>query len=334
MTEQEERDAETNFLKCPGLSDISSDEEGTHKEMLKDRKKMPKQPALTVTEGAIERLLRESEAQTEEKLGGKIQGLKDSIEEMGEHQRKMQQMVNDHKTRLGNLEKGQKRSAKEKVEEEKRICSQVVLRLKLPKKDIRIHAENFIYTAVLDPNGARKDTRLQAAAFAETMFQAFQGVMSMNHQSWGSMKKMVFSAETVARDFDSLFNEQNNMQHPETGDQLRCVIPRTREQTDAAMKKWAVGVMGDAASSDQKKEEARKALQRLAIPLSQQPQPRASERDGDLVMGGTERDGQQTGIPKPSPRIEQKGKKRMQEQNGSAEQQQANAGGEASGVGR
>jgi len=332
MTEQEERDAETNFLKCPGLSDISSDEEGTHKEMLKDRKKMPEQPALT--EGAMERLLRESEARTEEKLGGKIQGLKDSIEEIGEHQRKMQQTVNDHETRLGNLEKGQKRSAKEKVEEERRICSRVVLGLKLPKKDIRIHAKNFIYTAALDPNGARKDTRLQAAAFAETMFQAFQGVMSMNHQSWGSMTKMVFSAETVARDFDSLFDEQNNMQHPETGDQLRCVIPRTKEQTDAATKKWAVGVMGDAASSDQKKEEARKALQRLGVPLSEQPQPRAPEGDGDLVMGGTERDGQQTGIPKPSPRIEQKGKKRMQEQNGSAEKQQANAGGEASGVGR
>eukprot|EP00820_Chromera_velia_P005493 Cvel_18306.t1-p1 / transcript=Cvel_18306.t1 / gene=Cvel_18306 / organism=Chromera_velia_CCMP2878 / gene_product=hypothetical protein / transcript_product=hypothetical protein / location=Cvel_scaffold1509:43701-44454(+) / protein_length=251 / sequence_SO=supercontig / SO=protein_coding / is_pseudo=false len=251
MTEQEERDAETNFLKCPGLFDISSDEEGTHKEMLKDRKKMPEQPALT--EGAMERLLRESEARTEEKLGGKIQGLKDSIEEMEEHQRKMQQTVNDHETRLGNLEKGQKRSAKEKVEEKRRICSRVVLGLKLPKKDIRIHAKNFIYTAALDPNGARKDTRLQAAAFAETMFQAFQGVMSMNHQSWGSMTKMVFSAETVARDFDSLFDEQNNMQHPETGDQLRCVIPRTKEQTDAATKKWAVGVMGDAASSDQKK---------------------------------------------------------------------------------
>uniref|UniRef100_A0A0G4GY77 Uncharacterized protein n=1 Tax=Chromera velia CCMP2878 TaxID=1169474 RepID=A0A0G4GY77_9ALVE len=97
--------------------------------------------------------------------------------------------------------------------------------------------------------------------------RAFQGVMSMNHQSWGSMTKMVFSAETVARDFDSLFDEQNNIQHPETGDQLRCVIPRTKEQTDAATKKWAVGVMGDAASSDQKKEEARKALQRLGVPL-------------------------------------------------------------------
>uniref|UniRef100_A0A0G4F0H2 Uncharacterized protein n=1 Tax=Chromera velia CCMP2878 TaxID=1169474 RepID=A0A0G4F0H2_9ALVE len=82
---------------------------------------------------------------------------------------------------------------------------------------------------------------------------------------------MVFSAETVARDFDSLFDEQNNMQHPETGDQLRCVIPRTKEQTDAATKKWAVGVMGDAASSNQKKEEARKALQRLGVPLSEQP---------------------------------------------------------------
>uniref|UniRef100_A0A0G4GXU8 Uncharacterized protein n=1 Tax=Chromera velia CCMP2878 TaxID=1169474 RepID=A0A0G4GXU8_9ALVE len=92
--------------------------------------------------------------------------------------------------------------------------------------------------------------------------------------------------------------------------------------------------MGDVASSDQKKEEARKALQRLGIPLSEQPQPRAPEGDGDLVMGGTERDGQQTGIPKPSPRIEQKGKKRMQEQNRSVEQQQANARGEASGVGR
>uniref|UniRef100_A0A0G4HR43 Uncharacterized protein n=1 Tax=Chromera velia CCMP2878 TaxID=1169474 RepID=A0A0G4HR43_9ALVE len=165
------------------------------------------------------------------------------------------------------------------------------------------------------------------------MFQAFQGVISMNHQSWGSMTKMVFSAETVAKDFDSLFDERNNMQHPETGHQLRCVIPRMKEQTDVATKKWAVGVIGDAASSDQKKEEARKALQRLGIPLSEQPQPRAPEGDGDLVMGGTERDGQQTGILKPSPKIEQKGKKRMQVQNGSAEQQQANARGEASGVG-
>uniref|UniRef100_A0A0G4GIR8 Uncharacterized protein n=1 Tax=Chromera velia CCMP2878 TaxID=1169474 RepID=A0A0G4GIR8_9ALVE len=227
MTEQEERDAETNFLKCPGLSDISSDEEGTHKEMPKDRKKMPEQPALT--EGAIERLLRKSEARTEEKLRGKIQGLKDSIKEMGEQQRKMQQMVNDHETRLGNLEKRQKRSAKEKVEEERRIYSRVVLGLKLPKKDIHIYAKNFIYTAALDPNGARKDTRLQAAAFAETMFQVFQGVMLMNHQSWGSMTKMVFSTETVARDFDSLFDKQNNMQHLKTGDQLRCVILRTKE---------------------------------------------------------------------------------------------------------
>uniref|UniRef100_A0A0G4HH95 Uncharacterized protein n=1 Tax=Chromera velia CCMP2878 TaxID=1169474 RepID=A0A0G4HH95_9ALVE len=145
---------------------------------------------------------------------------------------------------------------------------------------------------------------------------------------------MVFSVETVARDFDSLFDKQNNMQHSETGDQLHCVIPRTKEQADAVTKKWAVGVIGDAASSDQKKEEVRKALQRLGIPLSEQPQPRAPEGDRDLVMEGTERDGQQTGIPKLSPRIEQKGKKRMQEQNGSVEQQQANARGEASGVGR
>uniref|UniRef100_A0A0G4HH53 Uncharacterized protein n=1 Tax=Chromera velia CCMP2878 TaxID=1169474 RepID=A0A0G4HH53_9ALVE len=179
MTEQEEKDAETNFLKCPGLSDISSDEDGTHKEMPKDKKKMREQPALT--EGTMERLLHESKARTEEKLGVKIQGLKDSIEEIREQQRKMQQRVNDHATRLGILEKGQKRSAQAKVEEERRICLQVVLGLKLPKKDIRIHAKNFIYTAALDPNGVRKDTRLQAAVFAETMFQAFQGVMSMNH---------------------------------------------------------------------------------------------------------------------------------------------------------
>uniref|UniRef100_A0A0G4HCA1 Uncharacterized protein n=1 Tax=Chromera velia CCMP2878 TaxID=1169474 RepID=A0A0G4HCA1_9ALVE len=79
-----------------------------------------------------------------------------------------------------------------------------------------------------------------------------------------------------------------------TKKELRYVVPRTKEQRERAIRKWAESVLNDTAAPEDKAEEARAALCRLSIPLSKQPQPVPPSvpppRNGDEPMNGIEDD--------------------------------------------
>uniref|UniRef100_A0A0G4HQR7 Uncharacterized protein n=1 Tax=Chromera velia CCMP2878 TaxID=1169474 RepID=A0A0G4HQR7_9ALVE len=213
-----------NVFPAPNWSDISEDEGEESQTLLQKGPGLPghtpavkkKDPPLIVFSikdcfrEQFDQIKDELEKMVDAKLAVALASINQTLQKWKEEVVMIFDHLYRHDEQIKQLFAMMKEGGQRLTEEERRLHSRVVLDLLLNRANAHKDLKNFMYQAVVDAEGNRRDSEESAQAFLQKVGRKVKLVRVRVHKVWGGLVVVVFGDESAAEGFDTLFDDERS----------------------------------------------------------------------------------------------------------------------------